>query len=150
MSAPSTNEPGTIQTADAEALGTDGEAPIGTPKMKTGYGINNYVPPSLPAQGAVARLLSTKTEARIPTDQDPDIRTITIKAKGDCVQELVEFFRALKWLGEVGCSRTFEVCYDEAKQDGFDGRLSFSFDGDGNDKIRSVDIDGQSAIGEDD
>jgi len=154
MGAPSTNETTVIQTADVEAVGTDGEAPIGTPKMKTGYGVNNYVPPSLPAQGAVARLLASDetsklVEARIPLDRDPQIRTITIKAKGDCVQELVQFLKALKWLGDVGCSRSFEVNYDEAEQDGFDGRLSFSFDGDGNDRIRQVEIDGDVVVGED-
>lgn len=43
-----------------EHVATDGDAPIGTLKMNTGGGINNYVPPSLPAQGALARLLATK------------------------------------------------------------------------------------------
>jgi hypothetical protein len=45
-----------------EQVATDGDAPIGTLKMNTGGGINNYVPPSLPAQGALARLYATKDE----------------------------------------------------------------------------------------
>jgi hypothetical protein len=34
--------------------------PIGTLKMKTGYGVNNYVPPALNVQGALKRLIATK------------------------------------------------------------------------------------------
>jgi hypothetical protein len=149
MSAPSTNETGVVQTADVEALGTEGELPIGSLKMKTGYGVNNYVPPSLPAQGALARLASAQIEARIATDSDPDMRTVTIKMKGDAVDEIVEFLRVLKWLGDVGCSRSFTVNYDEAEQDGFDGRTTFCFDGDGSDHIRRVDVDGKTVVKED-
>lgn len=55
---PSTSEEGVIQVADDKAEATDGEIPIGTSKINTGQGINNYVPPALPAQGALARLIA--------------------------------------------------------------------------------------------
>jgi hypothetical protein len=41
---------------------TDGDAPVGTPDMKTGYGVNNYVPPAMTVQGALARLLATEQD----------------------------------------------------------------------------------------
>jgi hypothetical protein len=45
-----------------EVENTEGDLPIGDLKMKTGNGINNYAMPSIPVQGALTRLLSTKED----------------------------------------------------------------------------------------
>ena len=39
---------------------TDGDIPIGTMKVNTGGGINNYQMPSIPVQGAIDRLLASE------------------------------------------------------------------------------------------
>ena len=38
------------------------DLPVGTRKINTGYGVNNYVPPTVPVQGALARLTATNDE----------------------------------------------------------------------------------------
>jgi hypothetical protein len=43
-----------------EETAVDGDLPIGDLKMNGGSGINNYTQPSIPVQGAIARLLSTQ------------------------------------------------------------------------------------------
>jgi hypothetical protein len=42
---------------------SDSDIPVGTLDMKTGGGVNNYVPPSINVSGALARLLATNQEA---------------------------------------------------------------------------------------
>lgn len=42
----------------------DGDIPVGTSDMKTGNGVNNYVPPSLNVQGALQRLTATEKERK--------------------------------------------------------------------------------------
>jgi hypothetical protein len=39
------------------------DIPVGTPDIKTGGGVNNYVPPSINVSGALTRLLATNKEA---------------------------------------------------------------------------------------
>ena len=43
---------------------SDNDIPIGTPDMKTGGGVNNYVPPAMNVQGAAQRLLATEKERK--------------------------------------------------------------------------------------
>lgn len=44
-----------------EEHATDGDLPIGDLKMNTGAGgVNTYVQPNIPVQGAMTRLLATK------------------------------------------------------------------------------------------
>jgi hypothetical protein len=40
----------------------DTDLPVGTTKINVGYGVNNYIPPSVTVQGALARLLATNEE----------------------------------------------------------------------------------------
>lgn len=51
-----------VNAKKAEA--TEGDIPIGTEDMKTGNGVNNYVPPSLTVQGALQRLTATEKERK--------------------------------------------------------------------------------------
>jgi len=50
------------ESTTTEVENTEGDLPIGDPKMKTGNGVNNYAMPSIPVQGAVTRLLNTKDD----------------------------------------------------------------------------------------
>jgi hypothetical protein len=46
--------------SDIKEEATDGDIPIGTMKVNTGGGINNYQMPSIPVQGAIDRLLASE------------------------------------------------------------------------------------------
>lgn len=51
-----------MEKQNAQTEINDGDIPIGTDDMKTGNGVNNYVPPSLTVQGALQRLTATEKE----------------------------------------------------------------------------------------
>jgi hypothetical protein len=63
-----------LYESDATKLeATDGDLPIGTPKMKTGNGVNNYAMPSLSVQGCADRLTATKHDDwPFPDDEEED------------------------------------------------------------------------------
>lgn len=88
----------------------------------------------------IARAMESRDKEKVPFERDDEgYATITFKIKGDALYSLLRLLRQCEYNGNVGHS--FEIEIDP--RGGEDGKRTVGFDGDGQDRIKDIMVNGK-------